>query len=110
MTWSNWRISPFVTSIFFILGVLTLYWVLFNWITTWFHARHINIDDDTVNAWHGVIYMLVFVFVMQLSVVGKADSWEFVNFHLIAVVFCSFFLNIRMPYYSLLPVGLLRVK
>ncbi|MCE2138460.1 GGDEF domain-containing protein, partial [Streptococcus thermophilus] len=56
MTWSNWRISPFVTSIFFILGVLTLYWVLFNWITTWFHARHINIDDDTVNAWHGVIY------------------------------------------------------
>lgn len=87
MTWSNWRISPFVTSIFFILGVLTLYWVLFNWITTWFHARHINIDDDTVNAWHGVIYMLVFVFVMQLSVVGKADSWEFVNFHLIAVLF-----------------------
>ena len=104
MTWSNWRISPFVTSIFFILGVLTLYWVLFNWITTWFHARHINIDDDTVNAWHGVIYMLVFVFVMQLSVVGQADSWEFVNFHLIAVIFCSFFLNIRMPYYSLLPV------
>ena len=104
MTWSNWRISPFVTSIFFILGVLTLYWVLFNWITTWFHACHINIDDDTVNAWHGVIYMLVFVFVMQLSVVGKADSWEFVNFHLIAVVFCSFFLNIRMLYYSLLPV------
>lgn len=104
MTWSNWRISPFVTSIFFILGVLTLYWVLFNWITTWFHARHINIDDDTVNAWHGVIYMLVFVFVMQLSVVGQSDSWEFVNFHLIAVVFCSFLLNIRMPYYSLLPV------
>ncbi|MDO7805437.1 GGDEF domain-containing protein [Lactiplantibacillus pentosus] len=104
MTWSYWRISPFVTSIFFILGVLTLYWVLFNWITSWFHARHINIDDDTINAWHGVIYMLVFVFVMQLSVVGQANSWEFVNFHLIAVIFCAFFLNIRMPYYTLLPV------
>lgn len=104
MTWSYWRISPFVTSIFFILGVLTLYWVLFNWITSWFHSRHINIDDDTINAWHGVIYMLVFVFVMQLSVVGQANSWEFVNFHLIAVIFCAFFLNIRMPYYTLLPV------
>ncbi|EQM54080.1 diguanylate cyclase [Lactiplantibacillus plantarum EGD-AQ4] len=104
MTWSYWRISPFITSIFFILGVLTLYWVLFNWITSWFHARHINIDDDTINAWHGVIYMLVFVFVMQLSVVGQANSWEFVNFHLIAVIFCAFFLNIRMPYYTLLPV------
>ncbi|MGA3271563.1 GGDEF domain-containing protein [Lactiplantibacillus pentosus] len=104
MTWSYWRISPFVTSIFFILGVLTLYWVLFNWITSWFHARHINIDDDTINAWHGVIYMLVFVFVMQLSVIGQANSWEFVNFRLIAVIFCAFFLNIRMPYYTLLPV------
>ncbi|PRO85974.1 GGDEF domain-containing protein [Lactiplantibacillus pentosus] len=104
MTWSYWRISPFVTSILFILGVLTLYWVLFNWITSWFHARHINIDDDTINAWHGVIYMLVFVFVMQLSVIGQANSWEFVNFHLIAVIFCAFFLNIRMPYYTLLPV------
>ncbi|MBU7462165.1 MULTISPECIES: GGDEF domain-containing protein [Lactiplantibacillus] len=104
MTWSYWRISPFVTSIFFILGVLTLYWVLFNWITSWFHARHINIDDDTINARHGVIYMLVFVFVMQLSVIGQANSWEFVNFHLIAVIFCAFFLNIRMPYYTLLPV------
>lgn len=104
MTWSYWRISPFVTSIFFILGVLTLYWVLFNWITSWFHARHINIDDDTINAWHGVIYMLVFVFVMQLSVIGQANSWEFVNFHLIAVIFGAFFLNIRMPYYTLLPV------
>lgn len=104
MTWSYWRISPFVTSIFFILGVLTLYWVLFNWITSWFHARHINIDDDTINAWHGVIYMLVFVFVMQLSVIGQANSWEFVNFHLNAVIFCAFFLNIRMPYYTLLPV------
>jgi len=104
MTWSSWQLSPFVTSIFFILGVLTLYWVLFNWITTWFHARHIDVDDDTVNAWHGVIYMLTFVFVLQLSVVGRADSWEFVNFHLIAVVFCAYFLNIRMPSYVLLPL------
>lgn len=104
MTWSYWRISPFVTSIFFILGVLTLYWVLYNWLISWVHARHINIEDSTVNSWHGVVYMLVFVFVMQSSVVGQADSWEFMNFQLIGVIFCSFFLNIRMPYYILFPV------
>jgi hypothetical protein len=75
MTWSYWRVPPFITSIFFILGVLTLYWVLFNWITSWVHARHINIDDDVINSWHGVIYMLVFIFSMQTSVVGQSNSW-----------------------------------
>lgn len=51
-------------SIFFILGVLIFYWVFFNWIMMWFYVCYINIDDDIVNVWYGVIYMLVFVFVM----------------------------------------------
>lgn len=75
MTWSYWRISPFVTSIFFILGILTLYWVLYNWLIGWVHARRINVDDNVINAWFGISYMLIFVFVMQASVVGKSYSW-----------------------------------
>ncbi|AVK61143.1 GGDEF domain-containing protein [Lactobacillus sp. CBA3605] len=104
MTWSNWQVPPFVTSIFFILGVFTLYWVLFNWITSWFHAKHINVDDDVVNSWHGVIYMLVFVFGLQSLIVGQATAWQFMNFQLIAIIFCGYFLNIRIPYYLLIPV------
>ncbi|RRK09322.1 diguanylate cyclase [Lactiplantibacillus garii] len=104
MTWSYWRVAPFITSIFFILGVLTLYWVLYNWLIAWVHSRRINIDDSVVNAWHGVVYMLVFVFVMQTTVVGTNESWQFMNFQLIALVFCSYFLNIHIRYYALLPV------
>jgi len=106
MTWSYWRVPPFITSIFFILGVLTLYWVLFNWITSWFHARHINIDDDVINSWHGVIYMLVFVFSMQTSIVGQSNSWQFMNFQIIAIIFCAYFLNIHIPYYFFFPIVL----
>ncbi|MFC6165373.1 GGDEF domain-containing protein [Lactiplantibacillus dongliensis] len=107
MTWSYWRVPPFITSIFFILGVLTLYWVLFNWITSWVHARHINIDDDVINSWHGVIYMLVFVFSMQTSIVGQSNSWEFMNFQIIAIIFCAYFLNIHVPYYFFFPIVLI---
>ncbi len=104
MTWSYWRISPFVTSIFFILGILTLYWVLYNWLIGWVHARRINVDDNVINAWFGISYMLIFVFVMHASVVGKSYSWQFMNFQLIAMTFCSFFLNIHIRYYLLFPV------
>ncbi|AVK63734.1 GGDEF domain-containing protein [Lactobacillus sp. CBA3606] len=107
MTWSNWQVPPFITSIFFILGVFTLYWVLFNWITSWLHARHINIADDVVNSWHGVIYMLIFVFGLQSLIVGQSTAWQFMNFQLIAIIFCGYFLNIRIPYYLLFPVIIL---
>jgi len=33
MTWSMWLVPPFATSIFFVLGVITLYWSIFNWVT-----------------------------------------------------------------------------
>lgn len=104
MTWSQWQISPFVTSVFFVLGVITFYWVTFNWIATWMQSRHMRIDDDTVRTWYGVIYMLIFVFGIQSSVVGQSNSWEFMNFQLIAVVFCAYFLNIRVPYYFFFPI------
>lgn len=106
MTWSNWQVPPFVTSVFFVLGVLTLYWVTFNWIASWIHNRRINLSDDVISTWYGVIYMLVFVFSIQTLVVGKSDSWQFMNFQLIAITFCAYFLNIYVPYYSFFPIVL----
>ncbi|MFD1417510.1 GGDEF domain-containing protein [Companilactobacillus keshanensis] len=106
MTWSDWQLPPFVTSVFFVLGVLTLYWVTFNWISSWVHSRRINISDDTISTWYGVIYMLIFVFSIQTLVVGKGDSWQFMNFQLIAITFCAFFLSIHVPYYFFFPIVL----
>lgn len=106
MTWSNWLVPPFPTSIFFVLGFLTLYQVSYSWITTQLHDHHVQINDDTFNTWYGVFYMLVFVFALQSLVVGQSNSWEFMNFELIAVTFCAYFLNIRIPVYFLFPIVL----
>ncbi|WP_057877692.1 GGDEF domain-containing protein [Levilactobacillus paucivorans] len=69
MTWSHWQVPPFVTGVFFILGVLTLYWVTYNWLVSWVHQRRLKIADD--------------------------------------VVFCAYFLNIRVSYYYFIPISLI---
>lgn len=107
MTWSHWAISPFITGVFFILGVLTLFWVSQNWLISAFKAHHIQVNEDVFNDWYGLLYMLVFVFSMQSLIVGQPDSWIFMNFQLIALTFCGYFLNIRIRYYYLYPTLLL---
>lgn len=104
MTWSHWQVPPFITGVFFILGVFTFYWVSYNWIASWARSRRLNISEDTINSWYGIIYMVIFAFGIQTLVVGQSNSWEFMNFQLIAVIFCAYFLNIHMPYYSLIPI------
>lgn len=107
MTWLVWRVSPFITSIFFILGVFKLFEVLVDWIKVKLHSKDINIKDHTVESVIGILYMLIFSFGMQYSILGQSYSWEFMNFQLIAIVFCAYFLNIRIPYYYLFPIVLL---
>ena len=104
MTWSVWNVAPFITSIFFILGVFTLYTVLFNWGTTALTQRKISFDETKFNAYFGILYVLAFVFSLQVSVVGTPISWQFMNFQIIAMIFCAYFLNIKLPYKFLVPI------
>lgn len=104
MTWRVWQVSPVVTSIFFILGVFTLYQVLFDWIKTVLQKKNIDFDEDMLNSWFGVLYILIFIFSMQSTIVGKPISWEFMNFIVIALIFCAYFLNIHIPYYLFVPI------
>lgn len=104
MTWSVWRVSPFITGIFFILGVFTLYQVMYDELKTILRAKKIKVDEDKVNAYFGVTYMGIFIISMQAILVGTPISWQFMNFQLIALVFCAYFLNIRVPYYIFFPI------
>ncbi|MFC6182568.1 GGDEF domain-containing protein [Lactiplantibacillus daowaiensis] len=104
MTWFSWQVPPFVTGVFFILGVITLYWASVNTLRIWSHERHWSISDANLEAWYGLAHMVVFVFSLQEIVVGATYSWEFMNFQLIALIFCGYFLNIRVPYYFLCPL------
>lgn len=106
MTWNVWRVSPFITGLFFVLGVFTFYQVLYDELKSYVHRKNLNIDDDKLNAWFGILYVLILIFSMQASVVGTAISWEFMNFQLLALIFCAYFLNIRMKYYYFIPIML----
>ncbi|MBO9164956.1 GGDEF domain-containing protein [Lactiplantibacillus pentosus] len=106
MTWSHWEISPFITSVFFILGVLTLFWVSQNWLITFLNTHYQRVNESIINDWYGLVYMLVFVFGMQALIVGQPDAWIFMNFQLIALTFCGYFLNIRIANYYLYPLVL----
>jgi len=104
LTWNVWHVAPFLTSIFFILGVFTLYQVLYDWIKTYLDLKKINFNHKAFNSWFGVLYMLIFIFSMQSSLVGQSISWEFMNFQIIALIFCAYFLNIRVPYFYFIPI------
>lgn len=80
MTWTVWHVAPFVTGIFFILGVFTLYQVLYDWVKSLLNVKGIKFSENLLNAWFGVLYMLIFIFSMQSSLVGRNISWEFMNF------------------------------
>ncbi|BDZ31981.1 GGDEF domain-containing protein [Lactiplantibacillus sp. WILCCON 0030] len=105
MTWTHWQVPPFITSVFFVLGMLTLYWVTYNWLVSWVHhQRRFNVTDDQLSTWYGVTYMVVFVFCIQSLVVGGCEAWQFMNFQLIAIIFCAYFLNSHVPYYAFIPI------
>lgn len=107
MTWSVWHVSPFITSVFFILGIFTLYQVLYDGLKTLLHSKNIKIDDDSLNSIFGVFYMLIFIFSMQATLVGTPISWQFMNFQLIGLIFCAYFLNIKVPAYFFFPIMVL---
>lgn len=91
MTWHVWQVSPFITSIFFILGVFTLYQVLYDWFKSISHYKNLKITDDQLKDVFGILYMLIFIFSMQATIVGKSISWEFMNFQIMAIIFVLIF-------------------
>ena len=107
MTWSVWRVAPVVTSIFFILGVFTLYVVLVDWLKSKIRLKYPEVREHTIESWFGVIYILVFVYSLQLGIAGQDISWLFMNFQLIAVIFCAYFLAIHIPFKAFLPIVVL---
>jgi len=104
LTWIAWRVSPFITSIFFVLGVFTLYEVLVDWIKSKVHLWKPDIREHTIDNWCGILYMILFIFSLQLTIAGRPVSWEFMNFQLIAIVFCAYFLKIHIPFYTFIPI------
>lgn len=106
MTWSNWQVAPFFTSVFFVLGVLALYQLTFNGILFWVKWQHLRISETTIRTWYGILYMVIFVVALQSFGDSANYPWQFMNFQIIGIIFCAYFLNIKLPYYLFFPVVL----
>ncbi|MCH4124124.1 MAG: GGDEF domain-containing protein [Levilactobacillus sp.] len=101
MTWSQWFVTPAVTSLFFLLGVLTLYWFLTNQIIRFYKKRGKHPDAVKIRTNVGVIYMVLLNVGVQLAVNGTAHSWVFINFQIFAIVFVSYFLKLNIRLWEL---------
>lgn len=102
MTWSHWFVAPAITSFFFLLGVLTLYWFLTNRIVRLLQKFGYHPDPEAVRNIFGLLYMIVIIFGLQLSVRDSANSWVFSNFKIFAVVFVSYFLLMDIHWWEML--------
>lgn len=96
MTWSKWFVEPAFTSIFFLLGVLTLYWFLTSKLIKYMENRGQHPNANHVRTIVGLIYMVILLITTQASVSGTDHSWVFTNFQIFAVVFVSYFLMLEI--------------
>lgn len=105
MTWSMWLVPPFITSVFFVLGVITLYWSIYNWTTAWYEARNRPVNTKRVQTWIGAGCAVIAVFALQLLVRDSQLSWTFTNFQLLILMFTAYFLQLRVPYWMICVLG-----
>lgn len=101
MTWSKWFVTPALTSVFFLLGVLTLYWFITNRLIKYLEKRHDNVNGQQVQAIFGLIYMALLMIGTQTAVNGTPDGWVFVNFQIFAVVFLSYFIKLKFQFWQI---------
>lgn len=106
MTWSVWLVPPMITSIFFVLGVITLYWSILNWVTAKAESQNKPVNIKNIRVAVGTTCAVVSVFALQLIVRDSQLSWTFTNFQLILLIFVAYFLQVRIPYWLIVLAGI----
>ncbi|MFC6181773.1 GGDEF domain-containing protein [Lactiplantibacillus daowaiensis] len=92
MTLTHWYVPALVTSIFFLLGIITLYWTLADRAIQYFDRRGKQYDQEQVRTVVGLVYLVILVLSLQVVVSHTTTTWVFINFQIFAVVFVSYFL------------------
>lgn len=105
MTASQWYVPPFVTSIFFTLGVITLYWSAFTWLSGRLQVREKHLDLKKAQAAIGIVGTIIAVFGIQLLVRDSPLAWTFTNFQLLILIFLAYFLQVWIPYWGIFVCG-----
>ncbi|WP_240704412.1 GGDEF domain-containing protein [Companilactobacillus zhachilii] len=98
--------ASLITSLFFIMGVFIVFQVAFAGLKKVLTIKDVNFDEYTLRAILGIIYILVNLFILQSSVRGRAPSWTFINFQLVAVIFYTVILNVPFKFHLFAPIVL----
>ncbi|UVW18557.1 GGDEF domain-containing protein [Levilactobacillus brevis] len=106
MSWTMWLVPPIITSIFFVLGVITLYWSIFTWATTKAESQSKPVNVQKVQIVVGTICAIISVFALQLLVRDSHLGWTFVNFQLLLLLFVAYFLQLKIPYWLVFVVAI----
>ncbi|MFC6175747.1 GGDEF domain-containing protein [Companilactobacillus huachuanensis] len=98
--------ASLLTSLFFIMGVFIVFQVSFEGLKKLLTLKDFNFDGFTLRAILGIIYIVVVLFILQSSVQGRAPSWTFINFQLVAVIFYTVILNVPFKFHLFAPIVL----
>lgn len=101
----NLASSPIITSVFFVLGVITLYWSIFNWVTAKVESQNKPVNVKRVQIAIGTTCAVVSVFALQLIVRDSHLSWTFTNFQLLLLIFVAYFLQLKIPHWLIFLAG-----
>jgi len=105
MSWTMWLVPPIITSIFFVLGIITLYWSIFTWVTAKVESSSKPHNLKRVQVLLGTTCAVVSVFALQLIVRDTHLSWTFTNFQLLLLIFVAYFLQLKIPNWLILLAG-----
>ncbi|MFC6290587.1 GGDEF domain-containing protein [Levilactobacillus angrenensis] len=105
MSWTMWLVPPIITSIFFTLGIITLYWSIFTWVTAKAESSRRPYNIKRVQVIVGTTCAVVSVFALQLIVRDSHLSWTFTNFQLLLLIFVAYFLALKIPNWLILLAG-----
>lgn len=97
---------PLLTSLFFILGVFIIYEILFDGVKSVLSLKEINIESGILKAQLGIMYLFILLFGLQALVVNHQATWIFINFQIIALIFCAVFLDAPVNYPIFIPIVL----
>lgn len=88
------------------MGVFIVFQVAFAGLKKVLTIKDVNFDEYTLRAILGIIYILIILFILQSSVRGRAPSWTFINFQLVAVIFYTVILNVPFKFHLFAPIVL----
>lgn len=96
--------APLIASLFFIMGAFIVFQILFAGVRLLLKIRHRNTDRYLLRSILGLIYILSLLFIMQLSIRDKNQSWIYVNFQLVSIIFYTVILSVPFKYHLFGPI------